>query len=64
MAKLKWDGELAILDGSVVGTITECREGWSARGCDTDWEDVNLGFHRTVAEAKKRIKSWVDAHFD
>lgn len=57
----KWSGDgLYVWDNSVVGTVRQApNKFWYARGCEDDWEDVNLGAHNTEAAAKKAVKNWV-----
>lgn len=54
---------LLILDNSCVGTVQEtASNSWETFGCDADWNDMNLGLHKTKVEAKKAVEEWVRAY--
>ena len=59
----RWEGELYIHDTTVVGTICQTASGdWSAYGCMDDWNDTDLGTHKTRGRAKLAVSKWVASH--
>jgi hypothetical protein len=61
MTRLRWDGDLAVLNGqTVVGTVEEIRsDEWQAWGCVNDLNDIDLGCWRSCSKAKEAVKRWV-----
>ncbi len=61
--KIRWRDTLCLLGNTIVGSIEQHfaeAKCWFAYGCDIDWNDVNLGTHRTQAQAKRAVRSWVE----
>jgi hypothetical protein len=56
----RWTAGTLVLEGSVVGTVSEGASGdWFAYGCLNDWEDIKLGSHETEDEAREAVEAWV-----
>jgi hypothetical protein len=61
----RWSQNVFIVDGSVVGVVTETASaGWEAAGCLSDWMDTPLDIYRDRDDAKNAVEWWVHEHLD
>ena len=60
--KSRWVDGLFLVGSTVVGVVNTDAfgHGWWAYGCLEDWEDVELGHHRTEEAAKAAVEKWVE----
>lgn len=60
IVKEKWDRDLRIIGETVVGSIEKLDRGdWYAYGCMSDWQDTDLGSHKSERAAKRAVERWV-----
>ena len=55
----KWASGVLFREGSAIGCVGRCRDGWEAYGAESKWQDTPLGKYATESAAKTAVQRWV-----